>query len=293
MGVRRRLVMITAAAFPTAVPGPGLHAQGLPPLIFGQPTDDENEPLTYERLKAKADRRAEEYEKQPFKMIVGIGAFVAPGYLGGSKYRFGPMPIVDINWRDRVWLRGRTLGVNVFRNKWLKLGPVVRVDTGRDSDKHTNINGMHDVDASAELGGFIEGSYKKFSLRVAVYQGVGGGHDGTIVRTRLQYSSRFLIAFHIQANLFANWASGPYMRSYFSVTPVDAARTKFNTYKAKAGFRNVGSSIALTFSFAEHWGILIRGRYSRLLGEAADSPIVKSGGSADQFFIGAGIFYRF
>ena len=46
-------------------------------------------------------------------------------------------------------------------------------------------------------------------------------------------------------------------------------------------------------SFAEHWGLLVRARYARLLGNAADSPIVKDGGSADQFFIGAGIFYRY
>ncbi len=295
MGVCRRFVTGAglAAMIPTIAFTTDASAQGLPPLIFGQPADDENEPLSYQRLKAKADKAAKAYQRQPFKLVIGGGAFAAPTYLGGSKYEIGPMPIVDVNWRDIVWLRGRTLGLNLYKNKWVTLGPVIRVDTGRDSSDSTNIKGMHDINPTAEVGGFVEGKYKKVSLRLAAYQDVAQGHGGTVVRTRLQYSTRFLIAFHLQANVFANWASSPYMDSYFSVTPDDASKTKFTTYKAKAGFRDVGSSLALTFSFAEHWGVVVRGRYARLVGDAADSPIVKEGGSANQYFLGAGIFYRY
>lgn len=300
MGLCRLVAVAGIAAFSISTfSNPPAKAQGLPPLIFGQPADDENEPLKYESIKERADREAKQYQEQPFKLVIGIGGYTANEYLGSSKFEFGPMPILDVNWRDRIWLRGRTLGVNAFKNDWLRFGPLVRVDTGRDSGDSRNIKGVHDVNASAEFGGFIEGTHKlpgsleTLSLRLAIYQGVGGGHDGMIIRPRLQYTRRFWLAFYLQANIFANWANGPYMRSYFSITDADASRTKFNKYVAKSGFRDVGTSVAITFSFAEHWGVLLRGRYARLLGNAADSPIVRDGGSRDQYFLGAGVFYRY
>ena len=46
-------------------------------------------------------------------------------------------------------------------------------------------------------------------------------------------------------------------------------------------------------SFSERLGVFSRVAYTRLLGAAADSPIVDVEGDADQWFVGVGMFVRF
>ena len=45
------------------------------------------------------------------------------------------------------------------------------------------------------------------------------------------------------------------------------------------------------FSFSENWHLGGGVIYSRLLGDAADSPVTDKRGSRDQFFAGIGIAY--
>ena len=44
---------------------------------------------------------------------------------------------------------------------------------------------------------------------------------------------------------------------------------------------------------ANPWSVYTRFAYNRLLGDAADSPVVDDVGSADQYAFGGGVFYRF
>ena len=47
------------------------------------------------------------------------------------------------------------------------------------------------------------------------------------------------------------------------------------------------------FQFTRNWGVLLYGKYDRLTGDAADSPIVLTYGSRDQFSFGGALIYTF
>jgi outer membrane protein len=55
--------------------------------------------------------------------------------------------------------------------------------------------------------------------------------------------------------------------------------------------RDIRVPLVAIFSFSEKWHVAGGVIYSRLLGDAADSPIVDNRGSEDQFFAGIGIAY--
>jgi outer membrane protein len=83
------------------------------------------------------------------------------------------------------------------------------------------------------------------------------------------------------------------MSSYFGIDAADAARSGLDQFNADEGFKDVSVGGALTYSFLERWSVAVLGSYTRLIGDAEDSPVVDDVGDANQFFGGALINYRF
>ena len=83
------------------------------------------------------------------------------------------------------------------------------------------------------------------------------------------------------------------MDSYFSIDASDAARSGLRQYNADAGIKDVAFGGTLTYGFSERWSISGLATYTRLVGDAADSPVVKNAGDENQFFGGTLINYRF
>jgi hypothetical protein len=75
--------------------------------------------------------------------------------------------------------------------------------------------------------------------------------------------------------------------------PVDPARSGLDQYSADEGFKDVSIGAALTYGFLERWSVSGLASYTRLIGDAEDSPLVDDVGNENQFFAGALINYRF
>ena len=81
------------------------------------------------------------------------------------------------------------------------------------------------------------------------------------------------------------------MSTYFGVRASDCAPSGLPAYSADAGFRNVRLTFGAMVPVTEHWLIGIGVMYMRLVGNAADSPIVDDRGSPNQFSGGLGVAY--
>ncbi|MFN3400923.1 MAG: MipA/OmpV family protein, partial [Ferrovibrio sp.] len=70
-------------------------------------------------------------EKKDWEIRIGAGALYQPEYEGSDDYEVSPLPLLMINYRDLVFLRGTTLGANVFTwqgprpSDKLQVGPLV------------------------------------------------------------------------------------------------------------------------------------------------------------------------
>ena len=80
------------------------------------------------------------------------------------------------------------------------------------------------------------------------------------------------------------------MRSYFGVSARQAAVTSFRQYTPHGGFKSTGWGATAVYPLGEHWLIESDFAFERLIGDAADSPIVEA---RSQFSVGLNLGYRF
>ncbi|MGF1463829.1 MAG: MipA/OmpV family protein, partial [Maricaulaceae bacterium] len=71
-----------------------------------------------------------------------------------------------------------------------------------------------------------------------------------------------------------------------------AAASGLDVFDAGAGFRDVGLSSVLSYQLSKRWSLNSVVSYSRLIGDAADSPIVTEEGSPNQVFFGMNVAVR-
>jgi MipA family protein len=90
----------------------------------------------------------------------------------------------------------------------------------------------------------------------------------------------------------ASFASRDYIETYFGVTPAEAARSALTAYAPGGGFKGVGGELTTRYEFMPQWNVIGVVTYERLIGDAADSPIVQVG-NENQFTFKLGITHTF
>ena len=234
-------------------------------------------------------------DERGWTVSIGAGARVSPKYPGADALGFSPMPLIDLRPRgsplefeapDEGWGFG-LLG----RDSVVNLGPSVGFVNKREQDDVGAPVG--DVGFTVEAGGFVHVfPVRNFRLRAEARRGIGG-HDGWVgdLAADLVIRDRDNYVFSIGPR--ARWADGAWHDAYFGVTPAAAAASGLPAYDPGAGFHSLGAVAGLTYMLSADWGVYGYAGYDRLIGGAADSPIVRAFGSRDQYSAGIGLFYEF
>ena len=110
-------------------------------------------------------------------------------------------------------------------------------------------------------------------------------------RGSLRYFKPVLKPLTLSIGTTLTYGNSDYMETYFGVDPGNAARSGLSLFRADGGLRDVRVPLMAIFSFSENWHVGGGVIYSRLLGDAADSPVTDDRGSKNQFFVGAGLAY--
>ncbi len=227
-----------------------------------------------------------------WSIVIGGGGAYAPDYEGSDDYEFKPFPFASIVYDDFIFVEGTSLGANLLNYEGLKAGPIVRYSGGRDEDDNNALDGLGDVDDSIEVGGFVGYEIGIWSAAMTVTQDVAGGHEGLLAEmsTGVTVPLSDTVSSSIEAS--ASWADSNYMDAFFGVSGAQSARSGYARHEADAGFKDVGLAVGLNYMVTETITVSGRAEYKKLLGDAADSPIVKDEGSDDQFFTGMFLTYK-
>ncbi|KZD09513.1 MipA/OmpV family protein [Oceanibaculum pacificum] len=237
--------------------------------------------------------------KSNWDIRLGGGGLVQPDYEGSDDYEIELIPLLMVNYRDLVFLRGPTLGANVFTLQGpgpgdvLQIGPLAHYRSGRDQDDNDDLRGMGDIDGAIELGGFITYSTGPWSAGLTVLSDVSDSHDGLMAELSAGHRLSLGPKLMLRSEISATWADDDYTQAFYGVTASQAMRSGMPQYQAESGFKDAGITLDLDYRVTENWSVTGRLGYKRILGDAADSPLVQDRGSENQFSTGLFVSYRF
>ena len=135
---------------------------------------------------------------------------------------------------------------------------------------------------AVEVGGFARVGNDRWWLQLSGGKDVAGGHKGIVAEAEAGLRFNLSETLSAQLRAMASWANRKYMRSNFGIDGVQSAASGLSRYAPDAGLKDAGAGIGVNYRLDDRWSIGGDAGYRRLLGDAADSPIVSKRGSADQ-----------
>ncbi len=228
--------------------------------------------------------------QRQFVIDLGLGVSAGPRYDGSEDYLAQPVPVIGFS-------RLTVPGVGEFGGSSPRRGgfvfPTFDYIGSRDEGDSRGLKGTDDVDWALALG--VGAGYRFDWWRVFAQVDYGfNGYSGFRGQVGADVISAPAEQWTLSIGPRLSWAGGDYMDTYFGVSGSEARASdgRLDRYSAGSGLRALGVSSLGSYAINDRTFLLLNARYDRLVGDAADSPIVKAG-SANQFTFGAGLSYRF
>ncbi|HEY0011607.1 MAG TPA: MipA/OmpV family protein [Allosphingosinicella sp.] len=243
-----------------------------------------------------ADREREERPRGRL-ITIGAGAQFGPEFPGADSYAITPMPIIDVRRPDqRIAFEAADEGWGfglLGREARFNVGPAIQFQGKRDEDDVGAAVG--NVGFTVEAGAFVEAYLSdSFRIRAEGRRGIGG-HEAWVGDVGVDFIARGGDTTVFGIGPRVRLADDKYMNAYFGVSPATAVTTGLAAFTPESGVYAAGGAASIRHHFGADgkWGVHGYARYDRLVGDAADSPIVRSFGSRDQFSAGLGLSYTF
>ena len=254
------------------------------------------------------------WDADKWEISVGGGAGYGPKYEGSDEMEFDAFPYISIEWNELVFLSpGDGLGIDFYRGGDLEASASIGYDSGREEgDDRKNLNGLGDVDDAVTANLSVEYELGPVESFIGISRNMGGtdglqveiGVEGIIPLALLTGRGGFdgldsedddddYDGPHgpaIMLGLFAEWVDDNHAEGYFGVNAAQSARSGLVQYTAESGFKSVGAEVGLLYPITDSWSVVTLAEYSQLVGDAADSPVVKD---KNQFSGGMFLSYRF
>jgi outer membrane protein len=235
---------------------------------------------------------------------LSLGGAVVPDYEGSKDYMPAPVWAGKLGYDDYyVEVQGPKLRANVMPAVLpfgFEFGPALAYRFGRDDVEDGRVDDLRDVDGTIALGAFAKiytssllqpGDELAFGIESLT--GIGDDRDGTTIEFGPSYGFSPWERVRLGFKLSATYADDRYTETYFGIDADNARRSGFRAYDADGGIKDIGFSVNASYQWTEHWGVTGMVGVTRLVGDAADSPIVDDAGSATQGVAALGLSYRF
>ena len=253
---------------------------------------------------------AENVARKDSVTIAG-GVGLLPDYEGSDDYRL--IPVVAIRGQvDRISFstKGLYLYVDVIPDGekfGFDFGPIAGVRLNRTKHiKDDVVDLLPDRKTAIEIGGFagvsfhgLTNPYDTLALRFDVVHDVANAHQSTTFTPNVEFSTPLSRTTYASLSVSAEFVGNKYADYYFSVTPAESALTGgvLPVFDADGGMKDWRVGLLLNQSVS---GDLLHGfsifgaaRYTRLVSDFRDSPIVSDRGSASQWLVAGGLAYTF
>lgn len=236
-------------------------------------------------------------ESEKYRIIVrfGYGGLMAPTYLGSKEFDYSAVPVFKVDYL-KVPFFFRTIGslhgIKSLPNKGFFLKPSFSVLGGRDSKEHKYLEGLRNINPSVELGlatGYRIGKFEGY-IRV---RRVFGGYYGYKGEFGGSLYSRPFDRLNLKLDTFFGFADTGFINTYFGISDSEAAASSVfnNSYSGESGITNANLVIDAEFDITSNQRLHFTTRYTNLLFDVAESPIVRNG-NAHQLITRIGTSYK-
>lgn len=240
-----------------------------------------------------------------WKLNIGAGMLYAPSFMGSKDYQLFAFPSLSVSYDNLFFASMREgIGYNIIHSNGWRVGPIIKYHFGRKEDgnnpfrigggKSTALQGLGDVEGTLEGGGFAEYRQKPFVYKIELRQGIGG-HNGMIGEASVNYSGTISLKGPPVIYAFGPrtaFADSDYINAYYGINQTQSANSGLNRYHAGSGLVSYGAGGFMSMPLYPKVSISLFGGYDRLGNEAADSPLIRQRGSANQFAAGFNITYK-
>ena len=228
------------------------------------------------------------------RVRVGLGAKIEPEYVGADGTQIAPLFKFNIARGSNQFRFGApddSAGISVISSNGFSFGPAANIESKRkESDVGAPVG---KVKTTFEAGAFAQyEANDSWRVRGELLKGLNG-HDGVVGSIGADKIWRDGDKYVFSIGPRVLFSDSKYQRAYFGVTPAAALATGLPTYQLSGGVHALAGTAGLTYQFNDRFGMFGFGRYERLVGDAAKSPIVREFGSRNQFSAGAGLSYTF
>jgi outer membrane scaffolding protein for murein synthesis (MipA/OmpV family) len=252
--------------------------------------------------------RPQEPAPPTFTLTLGAGVFAAPKYAGSDEMRVLPLPIIGVDYKNRVFIGasssgvGAGIGVNLIKSRHLTLTAGLGGSEPRPEDRADALAGMDDRRLGFSAVSGLNYQTGPLSAGVVFSAGLrdnaGMTGTGTLGLTLPVMRRAFL---SLGGNITV--ANQDAMFFEFGVSPIEAQR-RANliaagdsrlrpgdgvAYSPASGVRDVGATTSLAYMLSPKWSLFGFGSVTRLSDEAAKSSLVRR---RTGWITGAGITVR-
>lgn len=239
---------------------------------------------------------------ESWRVSLGLAPIASPVYEGADAYGLSVFPDIRLRYRDRFFA---SVPNGIFYRAWngdrLKAGPIARIRFGREEDQGGSpflvtgspdgLTGLGDVDAAMEIGAFASYRFGRYLGRAELRRGFGG-HDGVVGDLSLDLTGR-AGALRYAIGPRVGFGSADFLAPYFGVNAVQSAATGLSEFDADGGINRVGVGANAILPRGRRTTWFFFAGYNRLVGDAADAPLVSERGSPNQLTVGASVSWSF
>jgi outer membrane protein len=238
----------------------------------------------------------EAVDKPDRLIMIGFGPRLAPSFPGSTRSELGVAPAIEVWREDEVFPAESPDEAKGFKlvgiRNTLSAGLAVGIAPQRGAEQATQ--GLRKVGFGIEAGGFVE-SYilPQLRLRGEIRQGIGShsalSGDVALDLVLRGNNDRAVVTVGPRVRI----SSAKYNRRFFGIEPDEVAASGLAAYRPGGGVRAYGLTAGAHYPLSERWGLYGFAGYDRLVGDAADSPLVRQRGSRDQASFGIALTHVF
>ena len=199
-----------------------------------------------------------------FSVELGLGVQGKPTYPGADDAEASPWVI----WQNAQF------GSSSGEKQGFSISPSLGLVGPRDPDDDAALAGLDDIDRAYEVGGKVSYGAGPVTAYGALRRGFGG-HEGLTGEVGATYRTELSDRVTLWSGVELGYGNDKYNDTYFGVSADEAVSSGYPEYSPGGGFNSAAIKFRARYAINDKTAILGEVEYGKLIGDAADSPIVQ------------------